>query len=120
MTVNSTNMEKNPKLLMFKSRHDIILKKSKIKNYPQIFLNRPGTPSTQEAEAGIFVRPRPIAVYIENLDSKTKQTNTQNVARPHGTNLQFQLLGKLWQEAHKFKACLGYQTSSRPKALSTY
>lgn len=87
MTVNSSNREKSPKLLMFKSSHDVILKKSKVRNYPQIFLNRPGTPSIQEAEAGEFVRPRPIAVYIENLDSKTNQTNTQNVSRPHGTNL---------------------------------
>lgn len=79
MTVNSSNREKSPKLLMFKSSHDVILKKSKVRNYPQIFLNRPGTPSIQEAEAGEFVRPRPIAVYIENLDSKTNQTNTQNV-----------------------------------------
>lgn len=49
MTVNSSNREKSPKLLMFKSSHDVILKKSKVRNYPQIFLNRPGTPSIQEA-----------------------------------------------------------------------
>lgn len=31
-------------------------------------------PTTQEAEAGEFVRPRPFVLYIENLDSKNNQT----------------------------------------------
>lgn len=57
------------------------------KDTPKIFLNWPGTPATQKAEAGEFVRPRPFVVSIENLDSKPNQPTTQNAARPHGTNL---------------------------------
>lgn len=108
--LDSSRMENKYKLLMLKSSHEVILKKSKIKNYPSPHYSGSRSWRICEAKAICSLYRKP---WLK------KQPNTQNAA-PHGTNLWSHLLGKLWQEDHKFKACLGYETNSRPKALATY
>lgn len=73
--VDSSRMEKNPKLLMFKSSHDVILKKSKTKRYPQNIPKLAWYPSYSEGRSWRVCEAKAICGLYRKPWLKTQPTN---------------------------------------------